>query len=965
MRTRSLAPVAGGGLALAAIGTALVLASNHLENKAAFLSLALTVGLSFLASGVIALWRRPDNRTGLLLVLVSYLWFLGALTESNNDWVLTIGLLINSFTFGAFIHLLLAYPTGHLQGRRDLWLVVTTYVLVFVASTVQLLVDEQPDADCPSCESTIAVANSDTAHTIAIGIVSVFALGLVLAVLAIVVTRFLRAKGALRRALGPVLGTGALVLGVLIVQLVVETFSEQAAEPLYYVFLVAFALVPVAFLAGVLRSRLARVGVADLLVELGRGAPLRDALAHALRDPSLDLVYWLPDREQLVLPDGVEYQGDDGSRVRHDVVRNGQLVGVLIHDPSLADEPELVDAVAAAAALWLENDRLQAEVRAQYVFLETIVNTAPSLLMSLDPDGRIVNYNTACEHASGFDDVEDVRYEYFWDVFISDGERDEVRARFQSNPGHPAATWENTFVNRRGEEMVIAWSTAPLLDEDGNVRNIICGGLDVTERKQHEIELDRERDFLRKVADITPSLLVVVDDSARIVEDAVNESFVHVMGWSDTEIHGRSFGELFHEEDRYFAAIGVASAFNGVDPQLRLSRWVTREGDQRIIEWTATPILDILGRERVLVCGVDVTERERREHDLRSSEERLRATIEASPVAVLEVDLDDRIAMWNPAAERMFGWTAEEMIGGPLRHIPEEERERLAELMTRVRSGEIYTGIEGKRLCKDGHLIDVEISAAPIRDASENVISHLALFADISDRKRQEEELRASRARIVKASDEARRRLERNLHDGAQQRLVALSLSLRLAQSKLGTDPPAADAVLEAARDELAAALDELRELARGIHPAVLTDRGLAAALEALAARLPIPVEIETPEQELPQAVEAAAYYVIAEALANVIKYARASIVTVRVTCDDASARVEVTDDGVGGADSATGSGLRGLSDRVAALEGTLTVDSPPAQGTRIVAEIPLDPDPDFAAQAWHPQSGRQAREDP
>ena len=192
----------------------------------------------------------------------------------------------------------------------------------------------------------------------------------------------------------------------------------------------------------------------------------------------------------------------------------------------------------------------------------------------------------------------------------------------------------------------------------------------------------------------------------------------------------------------------------------------------------------------MLVCGVDVTERERREHDLRSSEERLRATIEASPVAVLEVDLDDRIAMWNPAAERMFGWTAEEMIGGPLRRIPEDERERLAELMTRVRSGEVYTGIEGKRLCKDGHLIDVEISAAPIRDASENMISHLALFADISDRKRQEEELRASRARIVKASDEARRRLERNLHDGAQQRLVALSLSLRLAQSKLGTDPP-------------------------------------------------------------------------------------------------------------------------------------------------------------------------------
>ena len=118
MRTRTLALVALGGLALAALGTALVLASDHTENTAAFLSLALTVGLSFLISGVIALWRRPDNRTGFLLVLVAYLWFLGALAESDNDWVFTLGVLVSSLALGAFVHLLLAYPTGRLQGRR-------------------------------------------------------------------------------------------------------------------------------------------------------------------------------------------------------------------------------------------------------------------------------------------------------------------------------------------------------------------------------------------------------------------------------------------------------------------------------------------------------------------------------------------------------------------------------------------------------------------------------------------------------------------------------------------------------------------------------------------------------------------------------------------------------------------------------------------------------------------------------
>ncbi len=139
MRTRSLVLVAAVGLALAAIGTAFVLTSDHLDNKAAFLSLALTVGLSFLVSGVIALWRRPDNRTGIFLVLVAYFWCLGGLTESDNDWIFTVGVLVNSLALGAFVHLLLAYPTGRLHSRRDLWLVIGTYALVFVGSAAQLL----------------------------------------------------------------------------------------------------------------------------------------------------------------------------------------------------------------------------------------------------------------------------------------------------------------------------------------------------------------------------------------------------------------------------------------------------------------------------------------------------------------------------------------------------------------------------------------------------------------------------------------------------------------------------------------------------------------------------------------------------------------------------------------------------------------------------------------------------------
>jgi signal transduction histidine kinase len=155
---------------------------------------------------------------------------------------------------------------------------------------------------------------------------------------------------------------------------------------------------------------------------------------------------------------------------------------------------------------------------------------------------------------------------------------------------------------------------------------------------------------------------------------------------------------------------------------------------------------------------------------------------------------------------------------------------------------------------------------------------------EITERKRQEEELRHSRKRLLQAGDAERRRLERNLHDGAQQRLVSLSLALRLAQAKLKADPDAASKLLSGASEELAQALEELRELARGIHPAVLSDRGLSAALEALAGRAPLPVEVLAPEERLPPPVEAAAYYVVSEALTNVAKYAQASAVGVRVT---------------------------------------------------------------------------------
>jgi signal transduction histidine kinase len=242
-----------------------------------------------------------------------------------------------------------------------------------------------------------------------------------------------------------------------------------------------------------------------------------------------------------------------------------------------------------------------------------------------------------------------------------------------------------------------------------------------------------------------------------------------------------------------------------------------------------------------------------------------------------------------------------------------------------------------------GAVIVSSVNPEPFPEGAEDRLASFAeLAAQALANAEAREQLAASRARIVEAGDAERRRLERNLHDGAQQRLVSLALNLRLAARACDPDDDTALAAFERAGEELSQALEELRELARGIHPAVLSDRGLEPAIEALVARTPVPVRIAIELGEpLPEPVEAAAYYVVAEALTNAAKHSHASEVSVRIARENGFARIEVADDGVGGADAEGGSGIRGLVDRVEALGGRLTLESPLGSGTTVQAAIP------------------------
>jgi signal transduction histidine kinase len=285
------------------------------------------------------------------------------------------------------------------------------------------------------------------------------------------------------------------------------------------------------------------------------------------------------------------------------------------------------------------------------------------------------------------------------------------------------------------------------------------------------------------------------------------------------------------------------------------------------------------------------------------------------------------LAYWLPEFE---SWA--DVDGRPV-ELPDGSGSRAATLVDRDGVA-VAALIHAASLREEPGLLDAVTAAAAI--ALENVRLNVELRARL-------EELRGSRARIVEAGDSERRRLERNLHDGAQQRLVGVALQLRLLQNRIGDNPEAAE-LASLVGEELASSLDELRELARGLHPAVL-EHGLGAALEALAMRSKIPTSVryDIPGR-LPEPVELAAYFVASEALTNVAKYAQAKEASVHAWRDGPMAVIEVADDGVGGADDAKGSGLRGLADRVEALEGRLRVVSPAGAGTVVTAELPCEP---------------------
>jgi PAS domain S-box-containing protein len=334
---------------------------------------------------------------------------------------------------------------------------------------------------------------------------------------------------------------------------------------------------------------------------------------------------------------------------------------------------------------------------------------------------------------------------------------------------------------------------------------------------------------------------------------------------------------------------------------------------------------------------------------LSASEARQRAVLEAALDAVVSADQLGRITYVNSAFEQIFGYRAAEVIGRELGEVivPPSLREAHRQGFARhLATGErriLDQRLELTAMRADGSEFPAEVTVTRTGPAGEPAFT--GYIRDITERQRAEQDLMASRARLVAASDTARRRVTRDLHDGAQQRFVTTLINLQLAEQKWDSAPEQARELVSRALRDARYGLQDLRELVAGIHPELLTQRGLAAAIGALAARLPVPVELDVPARRLPAAVEASVYFFCAEALTNVVRHARATFAEVRVDISADQCAVEVRDDGVGGArPRSEDSGLTGLRDRIGALRGTVEIDSPAAGGTLLRASIPLGP---------------------
>jgi PAS domain S-box-containing protein len=594
--------------------------------------------------------------------------------------------------------------------------------------------------------------------------------------------------------------------------------------------------------------------------------------------------------------------------------------------------------------------------------LPAILDCVAQPVWVVDHGGRILFANPAALEALGYEDLEDLRGKPSHETIHykhPDGSHfpaEECPMLRPRTTGETINVDEDWFFRRDGSMFPVAYSSAPIDMPDG--LGAVVAFSDIEERRQAEQVL-RERDI------ILDGLAQPVFMTEAGIIHYVNPAAVEVLRFDDaSELVGQVGHWLVHyrRPDGSHYPIEECPLWRaGRDKvPLRVDEdwWFRKDGSIMPVSYSAAPLESVSGVGMVVAfndigerLAAEETARERdraegRAAELAASEERQRAILEAALDCVISIDSDGRLTYFNAAAEHTFGHRADEVLGREMAEVivppslRDAHRRGLARYLQTGQARVIGRRIEMMAMRGDGTEFPVELTVT--RTKVPGAPAFTAFVRDITDAKRAREDLIAARRRVIEAGDAERRRITRDLHDGAQQELVNVIVNLQLAKQSW-PDRARAEELVNISLEAGERGLRGLRELAAGMHPAVLTDRGVGRALEALADRMPLPIElVGLPADRLPVELEASIYFFVSEALTNVVKHANASRATVRISSAD-SLRVEVCDDGRGGASARrSGSGLTGLADRIAALNGELEIVSPPDGGTRLRAEIPL-----------------------
>ena len=623
--------------------------------------------------------------------------------------------------------------------------------------------------------------------------------------------------------------------------------------------------------------------------------------------------------------------------------------------------------------------------------LEALLAAAPVGLGFLDADLRFVRLNAALASMHGVDRHETVGqlYSAVWPD-MPDDLVEGLAGALES--GMPVIDYEARPQRvRGGPSPYVLASFYPVRDDGGRIVGVGIVVSDVTERMASQAAMQRSEAMKSAILSASLDCIITMDAEGCFVE--LNPAAERMFGYRAADVIGREVAAAIVPPSlRDMHRAGLERHLAG-ESQRAIGKRVELVGLRA--DGTEFPVEVALARididERPLFAGSfrDITERKRAEAELaqRADEQaalRRVATLVASETEpdalfahvceevgklvsaevanLIRYDSDHAtvVGAWSSLQETpfVFGETL------PLEGDSLAARVRVSGRTERLDSyddiaGELADRIRKLRLASSvaapvtlGRNVWGFVAAASVREQAfpPGVEAQLGRFAELLSQALANAEahgkLRESRARLVESSDAERRRLERNLHDGAQQRLVALRLALRLAETTIPNDPGKGLELLRGAQRELDEGLEELRELARGLHPAILTDKGLGPALEALAGRSPVPVDLDmTHGDPLPPAVEAAFYYVTSEALTNAARYAHPSNVRIELAEDEQDAILRVHDDGVGGATMRNGGGLQGLTDRIEALGGHLVMSSVPDEGTTLEARVPVRPD--------------------